>query len=234
MPAATSQRASASAPRRGTRAACLALMLLLLPGASVAGAARVVTYHWTITGSLRHSWTMAAAGSCSPEGTGLVTASFHSRPQRAIKVFTGHNVPLIDFNPDIAIVGQITATDNTTPLPDPDPTASPCRPIDKSDCAQRPLPQGASLSLVPRPHRWDLTGDNALNSDATCNRGLLQDFTSLSDSPSAVLHPKIPSARTLFTRPRSRTIKLNDTRHDHAGPITATTTRKLTIRLTRG
>ena len=215
----------------------VAVLILLLGSSGAASDAQAVTYHWTITGSLRHSWAATAAGSCSPVGGGLVTAAFHSRPQRAIRVFTSHKVTLIDFNPDIAIVGQISTADNTSPLPDPDPTASPCRPIDKSDCTQHPLPRGASLSLVPRVRRWDLTGDNALNAlpgDAPCNRGLLQDFTALLEGVNAVLHPRIPSARTLLTRPRSRTIKLNDTRHDHYGPVTATTTRKLTIRLTRG
>ncbi len=220
-----------------TRAAVAAVLagVALAVAAMPAAAAR---YTLRVSGSIHHDWKVTSSDPCAPVGTGSVVSTFRNARSQTLTAKTNRFGAFADFNPNLLLHGTITATDDTTQNP-PEFADAPCTPTDKSGCQKVNLVSFAAINLeIPQrgSTRWTLTGNNFLNAfdrfDHKCNAGLMNDFTDI-NAHSGVLEANLPSLARLAAGRGAGAFHVRDHRTDHLGPISATTSRDVTITLTR-
>jgi hypothetical protein len=134
-------------------AACCALV------AQVADARTRVLAHWkvTISGSVRHTWSLPDSEPCQPTGDGSISAHFAStHPKRITIADNGFGPGDISWNGVFNnISGTITAIDGRTRNPpDPGQDCDTSGPVpDKRACGTRHFHTGLAVLMPLRPVR---------------------------------------------------------------------------------
>jgi hypothetical protein len=127
----------------------VSVALSMMLAAPAVGRTRVLArWNITISGSIRHGWSLPDAAPCNATGSGSVTASFASTHAERITIAdNGFGPGDISWDGFFRIRGTITATDGRTRNP-PDPGAS-CDtslPVpDKRACGSRHFHTGLAI-----------------------------------------------------------------------------------------
>jgi hypothetical protein len=133
----------------------LALLAVLIPAAP-AGARERILAHWklTLSGTIRHTWSLPDAAACHPTGDGFVTVRFATtHPERITIGDNGYGPGDISWNDEFSnIAGTLTAVDARTENPPP-PGQSSCddtEPVpDTRSCGTYHFHSGLSVDEPP-------------------------------------------------------------------------------------
>lgn len=234
----------------GIRRACWwSLIGLALSGAlsAPAGASERVLAHWTVTisGSVRHSWTLTDREPCHATGDGFVTAQFaSSHPERITIADNGYGPGDTTWNDFFHVRGTTHVVDNRTRNPPPPDGVCDSGPVpDKRGCGTRHFHSSGFLvgePLPPERYGYDLSGAglitpwfNTPRNVQDCERDGFNDFTYIGDGNSraeAVKLPGYPSAAALARRHGRIVVTASD---HHRWVPTALTVRHVRIVFTR-
>jgi hypothetical protein len=190
--------------------------------AAPAGAGERILAHWTVTvsGSIRHTWSLPDSAPCHAAGDGFVTVRFATRhPERITIADNGYGPGDITWNDEFAnIVGTLTAVDARTE--NPPPVQSSCydtEPVpDTRSCGTYQFHSGLSLDEPNNPGRgqYRLTDFGNFTNAAhrgsrrveDCETGGFVSFAWIGDDPKRVggiqdiKLPGYPTAAQMATR----------------------------------
>jgi hypothetical protein len=237
----------AMGPRTG-RLLLVSVALSMLLAAPAAGRLRVLArWNITISGSIRHSWSLPDAAPCHATGSGSVTASFASTHAERITIAdNGFGPGDISWDGFFRIRGTITATDGRTRNP-PDPGAS-CDtsvPVpDKRACGSRHFHTGLAIDAPLGTERrgYVLTDNGSFTTPAVnapegvedCERDGFESFAFVGSggAPASrdLVLPGYPTAARLASRRGRIVIAVSQNRRFVS---TAVTVRRVKIVLTR-
>lgn len=206
-----------------------------------------VIAHWkvTISGSVRHDWTLVNPAPCHASGSGSVSAHFASKRAARITIAdNGYGPGDVSWDGVFHIRGQITGRDDRTRNP-PDPGESPCdefEPVpDTRGCGTRRLDDALSVEIPLRGRVYKLTDFGNFGNDLTapngvadCERGSFVSFATITNGGSpgrqALKLPGYPTPAALASRHGK--IVVTESQRRHFIP-TAVTIRRVRIVFTR-
>jgi hypothetical protein len=201
--------------------------------------------HWrvTISGSVRHDWTLLDSTPCRPSGSGSVTAHFAStRPARITIADNGYGPGDFSWGGGFHVRGSITGLDARTQNPPaPGDSCQNLEPVpDTRACGTRPLNDG--LVAEPVKHGSYRLYDNGNFGNALtppdgipdCELGSFESFATIANGGSpdsqALPLPGYPTAARLASRHRKIVVSAFQR---HRFVVTAETTRQVRIVFTR-
>jgi hypothetical protein len=235
----------------GRRSGCvlLALMAFSVAFATQADGRERVLARWTVTvtGSVRHSWSLPDSEPCQATGSGSVSAHFASaRPERITIADNGFGPGDISWDQVFHhISGTITAVDGRTRNPpDPGDTCDTSDPVpDTRACGSRRFHTGLAVeSPLGARRRYVLTDNGSFTTPALnapegvqdCERDGFQSFAFISGAarPGAedLTLPRYPSDAALGSRHGRIVVVASQTRRFVA---TAVTVRRVRLVFTR-
>lgn len=207
-----------------------------------------VLAHWkvTISGSVRHQWTLLDPEPCHASGDGSVSARFAStRAERITIADNGYGVGDFSWDGRFHVRGKITGLDARTRNP-PDPGEDPCEtfePVpDTRACGTRRLNDGLSVEPPLGRRRGYTLADNGNFSNAltppdgvtNCELGSFISFAAIANGGSPgrqeLKLPGYPTAAKLASRHGKIVVTASQRRHFIA---TAETTRQVRLVFTR-
>jgi hypothetical protein len=221
--------------RAGGIGAILAIVLLVAPAAFAAGGNTVLArFKWSVSGSLKHAWSISSTDPCAPVGDGLISATFTGKGRDALKVERNQYGTTYNFDPQLNLRGKITEADNTTQNP-PEAGDSPCRPTDKSRCGTRALKDGFGY-LEPGANNgflldWEAVDFGNAFSAGDCETGGFGDYGRVSGRFLPKFYPGVPAPKALAKR-HGRLV-LRAKRRDSRNGGADVQTRTVTLTLTR-
>jgi hypothetical protein len=235
----------------GVARVLLGVAACLMLEAQAADARTHVLARWkvTISGTVRHTWSLPDSEPCQPSGDGSISAHFASaRPKRITIADNGFGPGDISWNGVFGnIAGTITAVDGRTRNP-PEPgqdcdTSSPVP--DKRSCGTRHFHTGLAVLMPLRTvrHSYVLTDSgsfttpalNAPNGVEECERDGFDSFAfiGIDAKPGAedLRLPGYPSPARLASSHRRRIVV--STSQSHRWVRSAVTVRKVKLVFTR-
>lgn len=208
-------------------------ILVAAPAALAAGGSTVLArFKWSVTGSMKHSWSITSGEPCAPVGSGRVSARFKASGRGAFKVSRNAYGTTYDYDPQLTLRGKVTETDNTTQNP-PEPGGV-CTPTDKSGCGTRKLKDGfgylQDVSGVGKPLEFVGTDFGNAFSAGDCEHGGFGDFGRVAGRNLPKLYPGVPSAKKLARH--RRTFSVTAHRRDSRAHGADVQSRTVTVKFT--
>ena len=201
----------------------------------------------SVTGSVRHDWSITRSDSCASTGTGTVSASFRARSGRfrLVSRSVGHERQWLLARDSPPARGRASVSESTRQNP-PASSEERCAPPDRGGCGERPLSRRAHVTLASETARrpdWKLTASGLLagfpagrGGGIACETGGFNDFTRYPAPPDMTSGPLIltaPTARQAARRLRFRTIASDRTTTstdlESGGTLSTTTVRRAEV-----
>ena len=208
--------------------------LVVAPAALAAGGSTVIArFKWSVTGSMKHTWSITNTDPCAPVGGGLVRATFTAPGRGAFKVVRNAYGTTYDYDPQMNLRGKVTEIDNTTQNP-PEFAGDVCRPTNKSGCGTRALKDGygylQDVSGVGKPLEFMGTDFGNAFSAGDCEHGGFGDFGRINARYLPKLYPGVPSPKKLAQRRKRFTLTVH--RRDSRNKGADVQSRTLTVTFT--
>ena len=203
----------------------------------------------SVTGSVRHDWSITRSDSCSSAGTGTVSASFRVRSGRFRLVHrrVGAERQWLLSSESPRARGRASVAEATRQNPPASPEHR-CAPPDRGGCGEQPLSRRAHVTIASETARhpdWKLTAGELLagfpggrGGGIACETGGFQDFTRYPAPPGTRSGPLVltaPTRRQAARRLRFTTVATDRTTTttdmESGGTLSTTTVRRARVTL---